>query len=149
MSHFVSMTNNKEMEKRKSSTIIIDEGAYGLINGIENMELFLTEDDKWQFHDSDIRDIHWNNQNRTLDLTIEPIGFCADVPWDRKAMTALLDFHYEGVEEFDLSCFGFCYIFELEINLKNGYLESIFDSYILKIFAKKLTIDKPRFIKDE
>ncbi|MBR3080761.1 MAG: hypothetical protein IKH01_13275 [Prevotella sp.] len=51
------------MEKRKSSTIIKDEGAYELIEGIENMEMFLTEDDKWQFHDSDIRDIHWNNQN--------------------------------------------------------------------------------------
>lgn len=30
------------MEKRKSSTIIKDEGAYELIEGIENMELFLT-----------------------------------------------------------------------------------------------------------
>jgi hypothetical protein len=29
------------MEKRKSSTIIKDEGAYELIEGIENMELFL------------------------------------------------------------------------------------------------------------
>lgn len=140
---------SEDVEKRKSSTIIKDEGAYELIEGIENMELFLTENDEWQFHDSDIRDIHWNNQNRTLDLTIEPIGFCADVPWDRKTTTALLDFHYEGVEEFDLNCFGFCYIFELEINMKNGYLDCIFDAYILKILAKKLTINKPRLIKDE
>ena len=137
------------MEKRKSSTIIKDEGAYELIEGIENMELFLTENDQWQFHDSDIRDIHWNNQNRTLDLTIEPIGFSADVPWDRKTMTALLDFHYEGVGELELNCFGFCYIYELEINMKNGYLDCNFDSYILKILAKKLTINKPRLIKDE
>lgn len=137
------------MEKRKSSTIIKDEDAYELIEGIENMELFLTENDQWQFHDSDIRDIHWNNQNRTLDLTIEPIGFSADVPWDRKTMTALLDFHYEGVGELELNCFGFCYIYELEINMKNGYLDCNFDSYILKILAKKLTIDKPRLIKDE
>lgn len=137
------------MEKRKSSTIIKDEDAYELIEGIENMELFLTENDQWQFHDSDIRDIHWNNQNRTLDLTIEPIGFSADVPWDRKTMTALLDFHYEGVGELELNCFGFCYIYELEINMKNGYLDCIFDSYILKILAKKLTIDKPRLVKDE
>ena len=137
------------MGKRKSSTIFKDEGAYKLIEGIENMELFLTEDDKWQFHDSDIRDIHWNNQNRTLDLTIEPIGFSADVPWDRKTTTALLDFHYEGVGELELNCFGFCYIYELEINMKNGYLDCIFDSYILKILARKLTIDKPRLIKAE
>ena len=137
------------MGKRKSSTIFKDEGAYKLIEGIENMELFLTEDDKWQFHDSDIHDIHWNNQNRTLDLTIEPIGFSADVPWDRKTTTALLDFHYEGVGELELNCFGFCYIYELEINMKNGYLDCIFDSYILKILAKKLTIDKPRLVKDE
>ena len=137
------------MEKRKSSTIIKDEDAYELIEGIENMELFLTENDQWQFHDSDIRDIHWNNQNRTLDLTIEPIGFSADVPWDRKTTTALLDFHYEGVGELELNCFGFCYIYELEINMKNGYLDCIFDSYILKILAKKLTIDKPRLVKDE
>lgn len=34
------------MGKRKSSTIFKDEGAYKLIEGIENMELFLTEDDK-------------------------------------------------------------------------------------------------------
>lgn len=137
------------MENRKSSTIITDESAYEFITGIENMELFLTENDKWQFHDSDIRDIHWNNQNRTLDLTIEPIGFCADVPWDRKTTTALLDFHYEGVDEFDLNCFGFCYIYELEMNVKNGCLVSIFDSYNLTILSKKLTIDKPRFIKEE
>ena len=137
------------MGKRKSSNIFKDEGAYKLIEGTENMELFLTEDDKWQFHDSDIRDIHWNNQNRTLDLTIEPIGFSADVPWDRKTTTALLDFHYEGVGELELNCFGFCYIYELEINMKNGYLDCIFDSYILKILAKKLTIDKPRLVKDE
>ena len=137
------------MEKRKSSTIIKDESAYQLIEGIENMELFLTENDEWQFHDSDIRDIHWNNQNRTLDLTIEPIGFSADVPWDRKTTMALLDFHYEGVGELELNCFGFCYIYELEINMKNGYLDCIFDSYILKILAKKLTIDKPRLVKDE
>ena len=113
------------------------------------MELFLTEKDEWQFHDSHIRDIHWNNQNRTLDLTIEPIGFPTDVTWDRKTTTALLDFHYEGVEEFELNCFGFCYIYELEINMKNGYLDCIFDAYILKILAKKLTIDKPRLIKVE
>lgn len=137
------------MKKRKSSTIIKDESAYQLIEGIENMELFLTENDEWQFHDSDIRDIHWNNKKRTLDLTIEPIGFSADVPWDRKTTTALLDFHYEGVVEFYLNCYGFSYIYELEINLKNGFLESIFDSYMLNILAKKLTIDKPRFIKDE
>lgn len=113
------------------------------------MELFLTEKDEWQFHDSNIRDIHWNNQNRTLDLTIEPIGFSTDVTWDRKTTTALLDFHYEGVEEFELNCFGFCYIYELEINMKNGYVDCIFDAYILKILAKKLTIDKPRLIKVE
>lgn len=136
------------MGKEKTSNIVTDERAFELITGIENMEIFLTENDEWQFHDSDIRDIHWNNQSRTLDLTIEPIGFCADVPWDRKITTALLDFHYEGVEEFDLNCLGVCYIFELEIKMKNGYLESIFDSYMLTILAKKLTIDKPRFIKD-
>lgn len=143
------LSDKTKMVKRKSSTIITDEHAYELITGIENMEVFLTENDEWQFHDSDIRDIHWNNQNRTLDLTIEPIGFSAEVPWDRNTTTALLDFHYEGVEEFDLNCFGFCYIFEIEIAMKNGYLESIFDSYILTILAKRLTIDKPRFIKDE
>ena len=133
---------------RKSANMI-DESAVRLIRGIENIEVFLEENDQWQFHDSDIRDIHWNNQNRTLDLTIEPIGFSADVPWDRKTTTALLDFHYEGVGELELNCFGFCYIYELEINMKNGYLDCIFDSYILKILAKKLTIDKPRLIKDE
>ena len=34
------------MGKKKTSTIITDERAYELITGIENMEVFLTENDE-------------------------------------------------------------------------------------------------------
>lgn len=57
--------DNKEIGIRKPSTIITDEGAYEQIEGIENMELFLTENDHWQFHDSGIRDIQMGRGDST------------------------------------------------------------------------------------
>lgn len=40
------------MTKRKSSSVIPDERTLNMIEGIENLELFLEDDDKWMFHDS-------------------------------------------------------------------------------------------------
>ena len=34
---------------------MIDEAAIRMINGIENIEVFLEENDQWQFHDSNIK----------------------------------------------------------------------------------------------
>ena len=50
---------------RKSANMI-DEAAARMINGIENIEVFLEENDQWQFHDSDIKNIHWDDMERRL-----------------------------------------------------------------------------------
>ena len=51
---------------------MIDEAAIRMINGIENIEVFLEENDQWQFHDSDIKNIHWDDMERRLDVTVCP-----------------------------------------------------------------------------
>lgn len=56
---------------RKSANMI-DEAAIRMINGIENIEVFLEENDQWQFHDSDINNIHWDDMERRLDVTVCP-----------------------------------------------------------------------------
>ena len=48
---------------RKSSNMI-DDGAVKIITDIENNEVFLEENDQWQFHDSGISDIHWDDKER-------------------------------------------------------------------------------------
>lgn len=36
------------------------------------IEVFLEENDEWQFHFSKVTDIHWNSKKRLLDVTINP-----------------------------------------------------------------------------
>ena len=57
------------MKKRKSIRVISDEEALKMINGNENLELFLVDDDLWIYHDSEIRNIHWDDKKRTLDVS--------------------------------------------------------------------------------
>lgn len=57
---------------RKSANII-DDAAVGMFTGIENIEIFLEENDQWQFHDSGIRDIHWDDEERRLSPLSEAI----------------------------------------------------------------------------
>ena len=54
---------------RKSANMITDD-AVKFVTGIENIEVFLKENDEWQFHFSKVTDIHWNSEKRQLDVTI-------------------------------------------------------------------------------
>lgn len=79
---------------RKSANMI-DESAVRLIRGIENIEVFLEENDQWQFHDSNIKTIHWDDLERRLDVTICRT-FCIGIDYDHKYMEPRLDFHFTG-----------------------------------------------------
>jgi len=57
------------MKKRKSIRVIPDEESLKMINGNENLELFLVDNDLWMYHDSEIRNIHWDDKKRTLDVS--------------------------------------------------------------------------------
>ncbi len=75
-------------------------GAEKLIDGIENIEMFLGDDDAWNFHDYEIYSFNWDRYTKTLTVTVEPIGFLPDIEgWDGKS-TILLDFHFEGCIEY-------------------------------------------------
>ena len=50
------------MKKRKSIRVVPDEEALKRITGIENLEMFLVDDDQWMYHDSEIRNIHWDDK---------------------------------------------------------------------------------------
>lgn len=47
-------------------------GERKVVTGIENIEVFLEENDEWQFHFSKVTEIHWNSEKRQLDVTINP-----------------------------------------------------------------------------
>ena len=44
----------------------IRDGAEKLIDGIENIEMFLGDDDDWNFHDSEIYSFHWDRDENFL-----------------------------------------------------------------------------------
>ena len=79
---------------RKSANMI-DESAIRFIRGIENIEVFLEENDQWQFHDSNIKTIHWEDMDRPLEVTICPT-VCIGIDNDHKNLEPRLDFHFTG-----------------------------------------------------
>lgn len=44
-------------------------GAEKLIDGIENIEMFLDDNDEWNFHDSEIRSFYWDRAKKTFSVT--------------------------------------------------------------------------------
>ena len=56
----------------RKSINMIEDAAVPMITGIENIELFLEENDKWLFHFSGISDIHWDDKERRLDVSVHP-----------------------------------------------------------------------------
>ena len=137
----------KDSAKRKSRNVITDDRVLGMIDGVENLEMFLEENDEWQFHDSEIRNIHWNDKSRSLEVTIEPFGYSAKIEGRSKDKIILLDFHFTGVESINLDFNSYGFIFELEITYKYGFIDCIFDSYCMEVVAKCLSIEKPRFVE--
>ena len=131
---------------RKSVNTIHDE-AVPFVKGIKNLDVFIEEgNDNWNFHDSEIRGIRWNDKRRTLDVTIEPIGYGARIPGDGPDKQALIDFHFKDAYEVNLDWNGYGFIFEIDITVENGMLTCYFDSYCMKVSSKRLSIGKPRFV---
>lgn len=71
------------MSMRKSDNMITDD-AVKFVTGIENFEVFLEENDEWQFHFSKVTEIHWNSEKRQLDVTINPRAALALSMTERK-----------------------------------------------------------------
>lgn len=133
---------------RKSSNMI-DEGAAKMIIGIENIEVFLEENDQWQFHDSDISEIHWDDKERQLDVTVSPT-FCVGIDYDYNILEPRLDFHFTGVISLNFE-FNECgYVDEISIKkISNGFLDTWFECYMLNVTSRGLIVDKPRFVPRE
>lgn len=55
------------MAYKYNKTII--NGAEKLIDGIENIEMFLDDNDEWNFHDSEIRSFYWDRAKKTFSVT--------------------------------------------------------------------------------
>ena len=131
---------------RKSVNTIRNE-AVPFVTGIKNLDMFIEEgNDNWNFHDSEIRSIRWNDKRRTLDVTVEPIGYGAKIPGDGPDKQALVDFHFKDVYEVNLDWSGYGFIFEIDITVENGILTCYFDSYAMVVRADRLSIGKPRFV---
>lgn len=84
-----------------------------------------------------------------MDVTIEPIGYNKTVIGDGKTGIVLLDLHFDDVVSVTLDYSDYGYIHELVITTENGFLVVSFDSYFLEVGAKKLTINKPRFVRKD
>lgn len=131
------------MKKRKSIRVVLDEEALKMITGIENLEMFLLDDDQWMYHDSEIHNIHWDDKKRTLDVAVEPIGYSAEIDGAGYGKTFLLDFHFRDVVSVCLDYSDYGYIHEMEIKVENGFLVCSFDSYYLEVAARSLIVDPP------
>lgn len=132
---------------RKSVNTIRDE-AVPFVKGTKNLDMFIEEgNDNWNFHDSEIRSIRWNDKRRSLDVTVEPIGYGATIPGDGPDKQPLIDFHFKNVYEVRLDWSDYGYIFEIDITVENGILTCYFDSYAMVVRAGRLSIGKPRFVQ--
>ena len=132
---------------RKSANMIND-AAVRMISGIENIEVFLEENDQWQFHDSDIKTIHWDDMERRLDVTVCPT-VCIGIDYDHENLEPRLDFHFTGVVCLKVDFNNCGYIDEISIKELNGFLDTWFDCYMLHVTSKGLIVDKLRFMPRE
>lgn len=129
---------------RKSANMITDD-AVKMITGIENIEVFLEENDEWQFHDSEISYVHWDNKERQLDVCVKPT-YCVGVEYDHKILEPELVLHFTKVRDYKLDYNEGGYVDEISIKECNGFLDTWFDCYMLHVTSRGLTVDKPRFV---
>ncbi len=129
-----------------NKTIIV--GAEKLIDGIEMIEMFLDDDDDWNFHDSEIKSFLWNAQERTVIVSIEPIGYAPDIDGLEDGKIPLLDFHFLNVFEVHMDLYVDNFINEIEISNKRGYLQCWFNGYGINIISERLRVEPPRFVQD-
>ncbi|MBR5956840.1 MAG: hypothetical protein IKZ99_00590 [Salinivirgaceae bacterium] len=128
----------------------IRDGAEALIDGIENIEMFLGDEDHWNFHDSSIRSFHWDNETGEFTVTVEPIGYGCFKGEIDKDLQPLLDFHFEDCVEIkmDVEVIG-AYINDIKISRDRDYLECCFNGICVGVACRRLRVDKPRFVPAE
>lgn len=129
---------------RKSANMISDD-AVKFITGIENIEVFLEENDEWQFHFSKVTEIHWNSEKSLLDVTIKPT-YCVGIEYDRNETEVFLDFHFTDVVDLKWDYTQEDYADEISMKEYNGFLETWFDHIKLNITSMGVAVDKPRFM---
>lgn len=125
-------------------------GAERFIDGIENIEIFLDEQGDWNFHDSELKSFSYDNDEQQFTITIEPIGFEPTIEGLDESNIVLLDFHFEGVIEIEMSCLTETDIFEMEFSVYNKeWLNCWFDNCGIRIMSQRVRVDKPRFVQKQ
>ena len=121
-------------------------GAEALIDGIENIEMFLDDNDDWNFHDSLIRSYCWDDESEIMTITIEPLG-CKFIEGETKDNKPLLDFHFEDCVDIEMHMNNVHErIYEIEISIHNTFIECWFNGIGIRVTSKRLRVDKPRFV---
>lgn len=78
----------------------IKNGAEILIDGIENIEIFLDDKEEWNFHDSEIASFWWDKTKKSFIVTIELYGSdYHNIEWCDNKSAVLLDFLFEDCIE--------------------------------------------------
>ena len=124
---------------------MITDDAVKMVTGIENIEIFLEDNDEWQFHFSKVTEIHWNSERRALDVAINP-PCCVGIEYDRKKVEVFLDFHLIEVIDLKWEYTQDDYADEISMKELNGFLETWFDFITLRVTSKGVVVDKPRFV---
>ena len=127
---------------------MITDDAVKMVTGIENIEIFLEDNDEWQFHFSKVTEIHWNSERRALDVAINP-PCCVGIEYDRKKVEVFLDFHFIEVIDLKWEYTQDDYADEISMKELNGFLETWFDFITLRVTSKGVVVDKPRFVPRE
>jgi hypothetical protein len=124
---------------------MITDDAVKMVTGIENIEIFLEDNDEWQFHFSKVTEIHWNSERRALDVAINP-PCSVGIEYDRKKVEVFLDFHFIEVIDLKWEYTQDDYADEISMKELNGFLETWFDFITLRVTSKGVVVDKPRFV---
>lgn len=130
----------------------IQNGAEELIDGIENIEMFLDDDDNWNFHDSDIKSFHWDRNSNTFTVTVIPMCYSAVIEGFDCDDTILLDFIFKDCSEIDIPDFAtrdYWQIDEIELIKVKNELECWFNGYPIKVTCRRLRVEKPRLAKED
>lgn len=116
-----------------------------LIDGIENLELFLGDEDMYNLHDSEITTLHWDKDNCALDVSVQVIGSSYSVDW----CDSFLDFHFDHVISLHVRYDDYGYIDDFSIKRERRWITAIFNCEDVEVTSSHLTIDPPRFVAKE